>query len=328
MVEALPAAAAILATIDRPVAAAEGRAECRIQYHVRVRRDAQVAAIGHRRVAANIHILPMLAAIPAGKQAHSVGEDQTVPVAPTHKGMPVEHALDLGLADDAALVFFLRREAQQIGSAIFPAFAAVAAAHDAIGLDAAIDLVGLARIDIEPHDAAREGHMDPVRQAGIGQRPPMVAAIVAAIDTDGPGAGIDRRPIGRMDQDRPDIGLGIGQLQPLPALAAIGAAIGSLAGAEIDHVEVVRVDCDRVHVDPVRQRIAQRLPVPFMDRQAKDAAMPACRRPHRADIDIRHFHAALPPSARTLAGIIRLSWRMERPLGRCRFFNAGCGGCR
>ena len=78
--------------------------------------------------------------------------------------MAVQHAFDLGLTDDPALVFLLLGEAQQILGAIFPAFAAVAAVHRAIGLDAGEKIIGMGRVDIE----ARHGNVMCTRSGSPG----------------------------------------------------------------------------------------------------------------------------------------------------------------
>src|SRR6266567_1011287 len=98
-----------------------------------MRRGADIAAIGHRREAADFDILPMAALVVAAEEAHAVGEEYG-PRRRRAAGqrVAVEHALHLGLADDAALVFFLLGKAQQVGRAILPAFAAVAAPHRAV----------------------------------------------------------------------------------------------------------------------------------------------------------------------------------------------------
>ena len=139
----------------------------------------------------------------------------TVPgAAALQERMAVQHAFDLGLTDDAALVFLLLGEAQQILGAILPAFAAVAAAHRAIGLDAGEKIVGMGRVDIEAHDPAWKCHVHPVGEPRIGQFLPVIAVILAAVDADRPATGIDRPAVGRIDCDRPDVGLGVGQCGP------------------------------------------------------------------------------------------------------------------
>ena len=126
----------------------------------------------------------------------------TVPgAAALQERMAVQHAFDLGLTDDAALVFLLLGEAQQILGAILPAFAAVAAAHRAIGLDAGEKIIGMGRVDIEAHDPARKCHVHPVGEPRIGQFLPVMAVILAAVDADWPATGINGPAVGRIYGD-------------------------------------------------------------------------------------------------------------------------------
>src|SRR5215472_4638730 len=94
--------------------------------------------------------------IVAAEETHAVGQKHRARCRSTAgERMAVQHAFNLGLTDDAALVLLLLGEAHQILAAILPAFAAVAAAYRAIGLDAGKKIVGVGRIDIEAHDPAR-----------------------------------------------------------------------------------------------------------------------------------------------------------------------------
>ena len=304
MVEALPGLADIVAAIDRAVGAAEGWAQRRIEHLRVVRRHAQIAAVAHRRIPPDLDISPMRAAIVAPEKPHAVREEHG-PRRRRAAGqrVAVEHPLDLGLADDAALVFFLLGEAQEIGRAVLPALAAVAALHRAVRLDAAIEIVRRIRIDIEPHDAARKTHMHAVRQPGIGQFCPALAAIVAAIDAGRPVPGIDRAPVFRMHRDRPHIGAGLGQREALPMAAVIGAAIGALCRAEKHDVGIVRVHRDRMHLGIARQPIGHRLPGLAADRLAKHAALAALGRFHRPGIHVGCArHAFLPPFGPNFCG--------------------------
>src|SRR5712672_2160984 len=302
VVEPLPALADILALVDRAVGAAEGRAQRGVQYLRVVWRGAQVAAITHRREPADIDILPMGAAVVAAEQAHPVGEEHRPRRRrAARQRMAVEHALDLGLADDPALVFLLLGKAQQVGRAILPAFAAVAALHRAVRLDAGIDIVRLRGIDVEPHDPARKAHVHPLRQFRIGQFLPMVAAIVAAVDAGRPVAGIDRARIVRVHRDRPDVGPLVGQRQPLPLVAAVLAAESALGGGDHHRIGRVGIDRDRMHLGIGRYAVIERVPALAAERLAEHPALAALRRLHRPDkhmVDRRH--AVLPA--------LRLEW--------------------
>ena len=269
-------------------------------------RDAQVTAVAHRREPADLDILPVGAAIVAAEETHPVGQEHRPRRRrAARQRMAVEHALDLGLADDAALVFLLLGKAHEIDRAVLPALAAVAAPHRAVRLDAGVDVVGLRRIDIEPHDAAAKTHMHPVRQFRIGQFLPVVAAIVAAIDAGRPVPRIDRLRIGRMHRDRPDVGALIGQRQPLPLVAAVLAAEGALGCGDHHRVGRVRIDRDRMHLGIARHAVIEQIPALAADRLAKHAAAPALRRFHRPDkhmVDRRH--GSLPLAARMATRII------------------------
>src|SRR5215472_13489223 len=225
VIEALPGLADVITAEDPAVAAAECRAESGIKHLRIMRRGPQIAAIGQRREPADLDVAPVRPAIVAADETHAVGQKHRARCRRTAgERVAVQHPFDLGLTDDAALVFLLFGEAQQILCAILPALAAVAAAHRAIGLDAGKKIVGMGRVDIEAHDPARKCHMHPVGEPRIGQFLPVIAVILAAVDADRPATGINGPAVGRIYGDTPDVGLRIRQREPLPAAAAIGAA--------------------------------------------------------------------------------------------------------
>ena len=249
-----------------------------------------------RREPADLHVLPALALVVAAEEAHAVGEEHGARGGgAARQRMAVEHALDLGLAADPAPVFRLLAKADQIGGAILPALAAVAAPHRAIGFERRIDVVGRIGVDIEPHDPAGELHDDPVGQARIGHLAPAVAAILAAVDAGRGGAGIDDPRVLRVDADRPDVGFGIGECQALPARASIDAAIAALGGADIDGVGMFRMDGDRVDLGPFRQPAGQMLPAVLARGLAEDPAQGSAHRPRRAGVNMCRRHDLLPP---------------------------------
>src|SRR5205823_9651384 len=101
-----------------------------------MRRDPDVAAIGQRREPVDFHVLPMLAAVVAAEETHAVGQEHGARSGGADgERVAVEHSLDLGLAADAAAIFGLLAKPDQIGGAVFPGLAAVAAAHHAVGLE-------------------------------------------------------------------------------------------------------------------------------------------------------------------------------------------------
>ena len=196
----------------------------------------------------------MLALIGAAEEPHAVREKHRARRrCAARQRMPVEHAFDLGLAADAAPIFRLFAEADQIGRAVFPTLAGIAAAHRAVRLHRRIDVVGRVRVDIEPHDPAGKRHMHAVRQSRIGCLLPVLAAIIAAVDRDRACPSVNPARIFRMYQHRPDVGLGIGQRQPFELVAAIGAAIKPLCAADKDRVGVLGMHGDRMHLSAVRQ---------------------------------------------------------------------------
>ncbi len=141
-----------------------------------------------------------------------------------------------------------------------------------------IDVVGGVRVDVEPHDPAGKGHDDAVGQARIGKLFPMLTAIVAAVDRDRRRPGIDPPRVFWMDQDRPDIRIGIGQRQALEFAAAVGAAVEPLGAADKNRVGVARRHGDRVDLGVFREPAAQFLPFIGADFLTKDAAQPAAMR--------------------------------------------------
>src|SRR6202007_2393727 len=116
-----------------------------------------------------------------------------------------KHAL--GLATGAEIAFELRilGEADESRVAIAPALAAVAAAHHAVDFDRRVKIARRLRIEGDAHHATRKRHLHMLGQHRLRQALPMRAAILAAIDADRRGAGIDRLRLPRMDEKGPDL---------------------------------------------------------------------------------------------------------------------------
>src|SRR5262249_55063788 len=179
---------------------------------------------GKRREPADLHVLPALAAIVAAEEAHAVGQEYGARGSGADgERVAVEHPLDLGLAANAAPVFRLLAETDQIGSAILPSFPAVAAAHRAVGFQCRVDVVRRIGIHVEPHDPAGKPHDHPVGQARIRHLAPGIAAVIAAIDAWGRRTGVDDARVLGVDADRPYISI-FRQIEFLPPSAAAGAA--------------------------------------------------------------------------------------------------------
>ena len=158
--------------------------------------------------------------------------------------------------------------------------------------------------------------LHPVGEPRITHFLPVITVILAAVDADRPATGIDRPAVGRIDCDRPDVGLGVGQCQPLPAAAAIGAAKGPFCRTDKNHFGICRMDRDGVHRRPLRQPVRQRLPALISDPLAKDAAASSVGRPHRTRVHIGYLgNHALPSSVVTLPKILTqvTSLRKDEP---------------
>ena len=136
LVEALPGLADVLAAIERAVLRRGRHAQARIDRLGVLRRDADVAAVGERRIAVDPQILPGLALVLAAEQAHAHRDDDGVGIGRAGADrVAVEHAFGLGVADQlAAQPRLLLRQADQMLAAIAPAFAAVGRAHHAADL--------------------------------------------------------------------------------------------------------------------------------------------------------------------------------------------------
>ena len=170
--------------------------------------------------------------------------------------------------------------------AVFPRLAAVEAPHDAADFERGVDLVGPRGIDVEAHHAAGEGHLHPLGQHGLVEPPPRLAAVVAPVDADGGGADVEDARPRRMHEDRPHLGV-LGEVEPLPALAAIHAAVGAVVRAEIDHVRIRGIDGDRVHMRVVGEALGELLPRSPAHGAAEDSATGSRGRVRRAYVHVR-----------------------------------------
>jgi hypothetical protein len=103
------------------------------------------------------------------------------------------------------------------------------------------------------HDPAGERHPDPVGHLRVGEPPPIIAAVFAAVDRDGRRSRIDRSRVLRIDEDRPDLHAGVGKTEALPMLAAIGAAIRAALGPDVDNIGIFRVNGDGLDMRLFRQ---------------------------------------------------------------------------
>src|SRR5438270_5577568 len=237
VVEALPRLADVVAAVERAVLAAGGGAEARVQDTRVLRADADVAAVRQRREAAHLHVAPARAAIGALEQPHADGGVGYARVRGREgNGVDVQHALDLGVAHDTALVVRQVGELDEVRGAVGPRLAAVVGLHDAADLEPGPDRLRPRRIRGQPHDAAREPHLHALGQDRLRQPPPRVTAVVTAKHADRRGPGIDPARIARMHENRPDLQPALGQGQPLPGFTAVLAPVRPIVGADIDDV--------------------------------------------------------------------------------------------
>src|SRR5262249_14852622 len=86
-------------------------------------------------------------------------------------------------------------------------------------------------------------------------------AIVAAIDADGRGAHEDHPGPGRMHEDRPRLEP-LGEVEPLPPLAAVLAPVRPIVRRHVDDVGVGGIHGDCVDMDIVGQGLDELLPRP------------------------------------------------------------------
>ena len=189
--------------------------------------------------------------------------------------------------------------------------AAVGGAQGAADLDGGVEQLGLVgagihlqhplrRIGARRGGDLRETHAD--RQSG-----PMLAGIVAAVDLAVLVADKDHVGIVRVEQDRPDRQAMVRDVDLLPVLAAVGAAIRPGLRAGIDDLGLARMYRQGAHRRRLRQAVLQRLPFVAAVGHAAEARMHHPARPGftgQAQIDVRFRGCSLAigsPSDRGLA---------------------------
>ena len=158
-------------------------------------------------------------------------------------------------------------ELQQARAAIGPGLAEIDAAHDPVDLERGVELVVAPRVLDKTHHARREG----ARAVGVdgryGESPPRGAAIVAAVDADGRGAGKHAVRIARVDEEGPDLPAAIGEGGPAEGGAAVAAAPHAVVGSGEHDLRVLRMDEDGEGLDGAQHM----LPVATRRRAAEDA---------------------------------------------------------
>src|SRR6516162_3020267 len=184
LVEALPGLTDVLAAVERAVFRRGGNAETSIERVRILRRNLDVAPVGEWREAVDPHVLPGLALILAAEQTHAQGDDDAIGIRGARAdGVAVEHAFGLSVADELApQTRFCLRQAQEVGAAIAPAFAAIGRAHDTRDFEHSKNLAAATGMRCEPHHPAGKRHLGMDGQSQIGHALPALAAVVAAID--------------------------------------------------------------------------------------------------------------------------------------------------
>src|SRR4029453_15941327 len=189
-VHALPRAAEIVAPVERAVLAARGGAEASEEGVGIVRRYADVAGVGERREASDLHVFPGGAAVGAPEDAHAHGEEHRARRRAGHaESMAVHHALDLRVAHDAALEVGPVGELDQGLAHVLPGLAAIARAHDTVHLEPGIELARVARVGGHAGHGAVEAHLHVAGRLEP-ELPPGVAAVLALVDGRGRGPGV------------------------------------------------------------------------------------------------------------------------------------------
>src|SRR5713226_4801211 len=314
MVEALPGLAEVTAAVERALVAHRGDTEGGVHRARIVLRHLDVARVGQRREAADAHLLPMRTAVAAAEETHAVRQEHRAGLGRAGgERMGIHHSLGLGVADDAAPEARFLGEFQEALVAALPAVTAITAAHHAADFEPGIDLTRMARVEREADDAAGKAHPHHALGRRRGQLFPAPSAIAAAIDRGALRADIDRPRIAGVEQDRPHQPLLAGQLQPAPALAGIGAAIGTPLRADIDHFAGAGLRRDAACLDAVGETGGQLLPPSGVGIQAVKAAgarILARRDPGRGPgIDVAQHFRPLGCSLRIT--LLQASWAVS-----------------
>src|SRR5947207_7008870 len=177
--------------------------------------------------------------------------------------MGVHHPFDFRIASNPALEMLLFNELEQLLGAVAPRLAPVQAPNDASDFDPSVDLIRLTGVSCEANDAAGQPHTDHPRGLDDREALPPLPAVVAAIDGGGRRAQVENLRVPRVKEDGPHNQPRVWEIQRLPMVATIRAAIGARLSAHIDDLRVVGMDGEGSHLSALREPAAERAPLVF-----------------------------------------------------------------
>ena len=205
---------------------------------------------------AEVAVLPGRALVRAAPHAGAVGNQHRAGVRAAHG-----HAVQIQQVNIAG----------ELAVADGPGMPAIHAAGRAAHFQRRVHIVGVAGLNVDAQDAHRKGHLHLLRVGHRGEVRPVFAA-VRALENLGPlGAGEHNAGVIGMEPQRPDHAA-LGHIHPLPAVAAVGAAIDAPLGAAKDGARVVGVDGDGPRLRGRGQPVGEQIPVGIAGRLAIESA--------------------------------------------------------
>ena len=241
----------------------------------RLRRDLDVAAVGHGREALDLHVLPGLAVVGGAEQAHAQRQRSTASGSAGLIVMAWPSSMPSAVVSLTILLLRCGSSASWIRPALqsCPGLAAVGAAHHAVDLERGVDLVRLLRVLREAHHArgeralaVRADRRDRAACASSRRRP----------RCDRRRSARRRRSIcfgSRLSTMNDQTCCLVGEVGALEGGAAIGAAPHAVVGAGEHDLRIVGMHEDRVGLDAVEHVLPLAAPLP--------AAARGTRRPCR-----------------------------------------------
>src|SRR5262249_4955930 len=132
---------------------------------------------------------------------------------------------------------------------VLPSLAAVEAADDAADLDRPVDLPGVGRIDGELEHALGRVRARPDGHIGEADRdrqlPPVVSAVLAPEDLAVLVARVEHARVARIEGERPYGRAVVADVEPLPSLTVVRAAVWTVLGPDVDRRRILGMRDDR-----------------------------------------------------------------------------------